>query len=156
MASCGLLCLNDFLLSEVPMFCVFISHFFLFFSSFLQASTLLSFVSFSFVLLQSPYLSAFFFPVSDFSTDFTEVSLTYFLTGSSFCFGLTLAVGLPKFFIESFSLFLASSSASFSKIGAGVVLVNFARDSFMPLISACVYLYLASTIFLTSSICVLC
>ncbi|MFS7937321.1 hypothetical protein Hanom_Chr05g00426241 [Helianthus anomalus] len=109
-ASGGLLCLNDFLLFEVPSSFVLISQCF---NSFYVAEDLFS--------------------------------------GSGFCLG----VGLPKFFMLCFSPFLALSS-SFSKTGAGVVPVKFTRASLMPLISACVSLYLTSTITLISSICVLC
>ncbi|MFS7898003.1 hypothetical protein Hanom_Chr00s015063g01754061 [Helianthus anomalus] len=94
-----------------------------------------------------------------FSFSLTTISVEVvedFFAGSGFCFGTFLGVGLTNFFILCFSPFLASSSSSLSKTGAGVVPVNFTRASLIPLISACVSLYLASTITLTKSIYVLC
>ncbi|MFS7995543.1 hypothetical protein Hanom_Chr12g01119121 [Helianthus anomalus] len=78
-----------------------------------------------------------------------------FVLWQQFFLGKWQVVGCRSFSLYP-SPFLASSSSSFSKIGVGVVPVNFARAFLMPLISACVSLYLASTITLTNSIYVLC
>ncbi|MFS8033888.1 hypothetical protein Hanom_Chr17g01574811 [Helianthus anomalus] len=80
--------------------------------------------------------------------------ISYF--GGDFGLGNVEMGGLPKFSIQSFSPVLASSSSSFSKIGARVVPVIFAWASSMHLISACVSLYHASTITLISSMWELC
>ncbi|MFS7903956.1 hypothetical protein Hanom_Chr01g00030241 [Helianthus anomalus] len=79
----GLLFLNGFLLLEVPIFCVWFSLF-IFFSCFcFQTSSLLFVVSFllyfskisSSVCLFRVSSIPFFFPASDFSENFVEVSL---------------------------------------------------------------------------------
>ncbi|KAF5791734.1 hypothetical protein HanXRQr2_Chr09g0398151 [Helianthus annuus] len=155
-----LLCLCDFLLFEVQILSTSFSFFTFFNNSCLNTSVLLSFISFLFCFASislSVYLLRvssipFFLPVLDFPKDFAEVCLA----GFGFCFGCFLGVGLLKFFMESFSPFSASSSSSFSNTGAGVVPVNFAMDSFMPLMSACVSLYLGSTITLISFMWELC
>ncbi|MFS7913878.1 hypothetical protein Hanom_Chr02g00146911 [Helianthus anomalus] len=77
-ATGGLLCLNDFLLIEVPMFCTSFSFFIFFSTSFLNTFVLLSFVSFLFcyvsislsVCLLRVSSIPFFLQVSDFPEDF--------------------------------------------------------------------------------------